>query len=174
MLRPLAILALSAVLATVAACGYRPLYGERPTGGVAADMSQVRINLIEDRSGQMLHNMLRDRLNPSGQPTAPRYELAIQLDEAFQELSIRKDATATRANFRAFATFRLYRLEDLKEVAFIGDTDAVTSYNIVESDYATLVARDDARERALRLVADRVATEVALYLNRERESEGGE
>lgn len=172
MLRPLATLAAVAALAIVAACGYRPLYGERPAGEVTADMSQVRINLIEDRSGQMLHNMLRDRLNPSGQPSSPEYELAVRLDEDLQELGIRKDETATRVNFRAFANFQLYRLGDLKEVALVSDADAVTSYNILESDYATLTARDDARERALRQIADRIALEVASYFN--REMEGGE
>lgn len=174
MLRPLAILAAAAALAAVAACGYRPLYAERPAGEVTAETSQVKINLIENRSGQVLHNLLRDRLNPSGQPAAPEYELSVRLREELQELGIRKDETATRVNFRANATFQLYRLGDLKEVAHVGDAAAVTSYNIVESDYATLSARDDARDRALALIADRIALEVGVYFNRQRERERAE
>lgn len=161
--------ALLVVAALLSACGFRPLYGQRAAGEVSADLSQVRIDLISDRSGQILHNYLRDRMNPGGQPADPTHRLSVTLTEDFDTLGIRKDETATRANFRASASYQLIELGDLNETVMDDRTQTITSYNIVESEFATISARDDARERALRLLADKIAAQVALHFNRERE-----
>lgn len=161
--------ALLGVLVLVSACGFRPLYGEQPAGEVSADLSQVEIALISDRSGQILHNFLRDRINPRGRPVEPTHRLSVNLTESFQELGIRKDETATRVNFRAEARYSLVELDEVTEPVVADRLRSITSYNIVESEFATISARDDARERALRLLADKIATQVAVYFNRERQ-----
>lgn len=166
--------ALLALLVLLSACGFRPLYGEQPAGEVSADLSNVEIALIEDRSGQILHNYLRDRINPGGRPGAATHRLDVSLRERFQDLGIRRDETATRVNFRANAVYRLTELGEINEVVVEDRTQAITSYNIVESEFGTISARDDARERALRLLADRIAAKVAIYFNRERQNAADE
>ena len=149
-------------------CGFQPLYGDRPGGsGVAADIATIRVAPIADRTGQILRNALIDRLNPSGEPADPLYSLEVRLAVAKQELGIRKDETATRTSMRFRSTFRL---RDSASGAFVFSSRAaaITSYNIVDSEYATIASERAARRRGLILVADSIATRLAAYFNRLR------
>ncbi len=75
----------------LSACGFQPLYSRPHEGALstAEHMATVSIAPLPDRIGQQLHNLLRDRMNPQGQPRNPDYELKIDLIESRQELSIR-------------------------------------------------------------------------------------
>ena len=150
-------------------CGFQPLYAERPGGrSVSSDLSEVRIAPISDRAGQMLRNELIDRLNPSGEPNPGKYTLIVTLSVSKQELGIRKDETATRANMLLSATFRLVEAES-GAIVYRSGSSATTSYNIVESDYGTISAERDARQRGLILLADGIAIRVSAYFNRLRQ-----
>ena len=156
---------LLAVAATLGACGYKPLYGQR--GVIRRDMGQVRIQPIPNREGQVLRNALLDRINPNGEPGAAPYELSVVYSDSLSQIAIRKDETATRANLRISVNF------SLKEAAsgltvFRGRSRRTASYNIVQSDYANVIARRTTQRRAAQLVADDIATRLALYFNRVR------
>jgi LPS-assembly lipoprotein len=58
-----------------------------------------------------------------------------------------------------------YRLVDLSsnEVVLKGNTEATSAYNVVESEYATLVARRDAEKRAAKMLSDDLSLRLALY-----------
>lgn len=147
-------------------CGFQPLYGDRSGGnGVAADIAAISVAPIADRSGQILRNALIDRLTPSGEPADPRYALEVRLSIAKQELGIRKDETATRTSLRFRSTFRL---RDTASGAFVFSSRAaaVTSYNIVDSEYGTIASERAARRRGLILVADSIVVRLAAYFNR--------
>lgn len=149
-------------------CGFQPLYGNRSGGsGVADDIATIRVAQIADRTGQILRNALIDRMTPSGEPADPRYSLEVRLSIAKQELGIRKDETATRISIRFRSTFRL---RDSASGAFVFSSRAaaVTSYNIVDSEYATIASERAARRRGLILVADSIVVRLAAYLNRLR------
>lgn len=160
---------LAAILAVgLAGCGFRPLYAERTGGdGVASDAAAVRIAPIPDRAGQILRNELIDRLNPAGEPDEPRYALEVRLAVAKLGLGIRKDETATRASLRFRSTFRL-RDSDTRAIVYASRAGAVTSYNIVDSEYATIASERAARRRGLVLIADSIALRLAAYFNRLR------
>lgn len=162
--RPAAAAAL--LLALVASgCGFQPLYGEKSDAAQATDeLAQVKVNTIPDRNGQILHNLLLDRMNPKGRPGAPAYALDIQLTEAKASIGIIKDNTATLAQLSSSATYTLY---DLKKKAALqsGRARSFTSYNIVQSNFATLAAEQDARERTLRELADDITTKIAVFLS---------
>lgn len=143
-------------------CGFEPLYGQR-FGAASQELAAVRIAPIEDRAGQRLHNDLRDRMNPRGQSAEPRYELSVTIREGKQELGTRTDETATRANLIVRASYRLIRLADGRPM-LSGDSSSIASYNILRSDFATLSAENDARARALRELADTIATNLSVGL----------
>jgi LPS-assembly lipoprotein len=155
---------LSGALATLAGCGFAPLYAEREEGEAEAELAAVKINTIANRNGQILHNFLLDRMNPKGRPATPLYALDIQLTEQKANVGIIKDSTATLAQLASTANYTLY---DLKKRTALqsGRSRSFTSYNIVQSDFATLAAEKDARERTLRELADDIATKVAVYLS---------
>jgi len=153
-------LALAGVLG---GCGFQPLYGQQ--GGdatVASDLAAVRVEPLRDRVGQQMHNFLRDRLNPGGQPVSPSYRLQVQLTETLSELGVRQDETATRANLRMQANFSLLSV-DGGEPLLSGRSTSTTSYDILENPFATTVSEGDARERALRELADDIQTRLAVY-----------
>ncbi len=159
------------IVATVAlgglgGCGFRPLHGQQDSQTSVSDsLSSVRIDPLRDRVGQQMHNFLRDRLNPQGQPVSPSYRLRVQLTESVSELGVRRDETATRANLRINADFSLFEFGGGKEL-FAGRSTSTTSYDILENPFATTVSEEDARERALREVADDIETRLAIYFNR--------
>ncbi len=150
----------------VSACGFQPLYGRNDSGQRTQDLlAKVRIQPLPDRVGQQLHNLLRDRLNPRGQPSSPDYSLHIRISETLEELGIRKDETATRSNLTVFADFVLSDARSGKEL-FKGRSRSINSYNILESQFATLFSESDARNRALRELSDEVSNRLAVYFAR--------
>jgi len=160
-------LAAAVVAAALAGCGFRPLYGE-PAGaeaGVPAAFTEVQVAVIPDRNGQILRNELIRRLNPSGRPVEPAFVLSVVLTETVQDLGIRADDTATRANLIFSAAYRLTDATD-GELVTGGRSTAITSYNILIDEYATLVSATDARERALRELSDMIRLRLALHFTR--------
>ncbi len=161
----LAVLALVCGL-VLGGCGFRPLYGEDEAGSSTFDsLETIQIAALPDRSGQQLHNLLRDRINPRGQPISPEYVLRISLSERTEELAIAEDETATRANLRLSANFTLTDVES-NEVVMTGSSRSANSYNIVDSQYATYVSENDARERALRELSEDIRLRLATYFAR--------
>ncbi|WP_205944887.1 LPS assembly lipoprotein LptE [Pelagibius litoralis] len=148
------------------ACGFSPLYsrGDDNSQAVSAELAAVRIEPLRDRIGQQMHNFLRDRLNPNGQPVSPNYQLRLQIQETTSELGVRRDETATRANLKLTANFDL---RDAGNGASLinGRSTSTTSYDILENPFATTISERDARDRALREVADDIQTRLAVYFS---------
>lgn len=155
---------------TVSACGFQPLYGRGDGQALSTveHMAAIRIVPLPDRIGQQMHNLLRDRLNPLGQPRKPGYQLDIQLSESRENLGIRKDETATRANLVLSASFELTELSS-GEVLLQGSTSSVNSFNILTSQFATTFSESDARKRALRELSDDIRVRLGIYFSAPRD-----
>ncbi len=151
----------------VGACGFRPLYGDLDgeAGTGAARLSSIEVALIPNRSGQLLRTFLIQRLNPGGRPDEPAYRLNVAVREVERRLGVDSTDTATRANLVVNSTARL---TDLTTSAVVYDArvDAITSFNILDDEFATLASRRAARERALEQISEDIRTRVALYFQR--------
>ena len=145
-------------------CGFQPMYArtESAPASPVDKMAAVRIAPLPDRIGQQMHNLLRDRLNPRGQPREPAYLLKLRLSESRRELGVRKDETATRANLFVHAVFSLREMKS-KRVLLRGSTTSVNSYNILTDQFATMFSENDARKRALRELSDAIRTRLGIY-----------
>ncbi len=165
---PAAGLLIGAALA-LSACGFTPLYGgaDRQAMSPVDHMAAIQISPLPDRLGQRMHNLLRDRLNPSGQPSAPAYVLGLRLSESRQQLGIRKDETATRANLKLAVLFTLSSAQT-GSLLHRGLVNSVSSYNILTSPFATDFSEADARGRALRELADGIRTRLGIYFSRKQ------
>ena len=161
--RPGSWLAWMVLVAVVAGCGFRPLH-QRGTAGAPAVLAAIRIENIADRRGQKLRNFLLDRLNPRGAARVPLYVLTIGLSESKGSLGVRKDAFATRAFLTVTAAFSLARTGPEEGGRFGGSTSSTNFYNIVQSEFATLAAEEDARDRALGAIADEIRLRIAAAL----------
>jgi LPS-assembly lipoprotein len=147
-------------------CGFQPLHAPDRVASPAG-LSKIRIAPISDRIGQQLHNLLLDKITPLGPPKDPRYELQVKLGESLQNLAVRKDDVATRANLVMRASFALIRVEDDVQL-FTSNAISANSYNILRQEFGTLSAENNARARAVRELSDQIRTRVAIYLSRSR------
>ncbi len=153
----------AALSVSLGGCGFTPLYGEHSVAGgpgVMAEMSHVSIRQLPDRQGMRLRQVLREQLQPRGQEGIAQYDLDVALTTRVEELGVRKDATASRANFILSASF--YLNEGAQRV--YGDrVQTIVSYNILDDQYATVAAQADAEERAIREAGQAIKTRLAVY-----------
>ena len=154
------------VVLLLGACGFRSLYGTDATGDAPGELATIKVKPIPDRIGQQLRNNLLDLLNPRGHPANPRYFLTVHLDQSTHRLAIEKDAFATRANLRLRANFSLHDL-DSRKIVLSGKSLMVSSYNILDSEFATLMAEKDAKARAAREIAHDIRTRLAAFFVRQ-------
>lgn len=163
----IAAFALLAVALLLSACGFRPLYGERANSASAVQhMAAIEIAPIPERVGQELQNQLRVRLNPRGAPANTRYRLLTRLREVRTDLAIRDDASATLANLQLIANYTLHDAAT-NNVLYSGQSRFTASYNLVRSQFATLVAEDDARSRAVEAISDDMRVRLGIYFDRQ-------
>ncbi len=148
---------------------YRPLYGEKPLFSAAPTAQEARLNSIAvagiaDEPGQRLRNLLIDRMYSRGRPAKPGKRLEVSLRIGEEHLGLQKDATTTRARLTVSAGFVLRSLGETRDVLLKGKARAIVNFSISDQAYDTLSAREDARNRGLREVADRIVTRLLLYL----------
>jgi LPS-assembly lipoprotein len=150
-------------------CGFRPLNGAPAQGesglagpDVQAAIRAIRIAPLTGRPGQQMHNLLRDRLNPGGQPLQPAYLLRVRLEEEREEVNIRLDETATRVGLKLTAIYELTS-QATQDQVLSGHTRVITSYNILQNKFATIASEQDARERALERLADQIAMRLTAH-----------
>ena len=76
----------------LAGCGFSPLYGDDGAATpVSAQLEQVQVAQIPERTGQMLHDTLQDDMQRDGAPVAQLYTLTVdyninQQGDILQEL----------------------------------------------------------------------------------------
>jgi LPS-assembly lipoprotein len=154
---------LAALSPLLHACGFKPLYGGGNDGTVAG-LSQVKIVPIADRSGQLLYNDLRERMNPDGVPGDPLYILEIDLTQLQEDILFATDETPTRTNVVQRAEYTLTRASDDVPV-LNGVSQATTGFNILDNEFSTLNSQLDATTRGLGQIAYEITTRVAVFVS---------
>jgi LPS-assembly lipoprotein len=165
---------LLAALSGLAACGMRPLYsGEdgtptagAPSGSVRGDLAAIKIATIGERAGQVLRNTLIDHLTPSGEPTQPLYQLVVVRGEVEESPLRRIDELASLQILRVTAT---WSLRDLTAATLTqGVSRTLARFDMTRSQPATEAARENARERTARDLAEDIRVKLALYFRQRR------
>lgn len=168
---PAALVAAALVLAGCA--GYRPLYaldaaaaagagGAAESTTVGAALSRIEVGRIPEREGQILRELLIQRLDTVAGDG--RWPLNVALSTSRQSLGIQRDATATRGNFVARARITLTDPDGTVQLS--RTIDVITGFSILDDQFANLVAERNARDRALDALADRIRTQLALHFAR--------
>jgi LPS-assembly lipoprotein len=145
----------------LAACGFEPLHASRPGQDVPGELASIRVLPIPERSGQVLRNYLLDRLTPLGQAPSSRYTLSIRLVEPRQTLALRRDDVISRSGYSATARFELADAAGTRVTG--GIVSYSTDYEVTNSEYATLISQQNARDRVLELVGDDIRSQLATY-----------
>jgi LPS-assembly lipoprotein len=158
---------LAALLLLPAACGFHPLYGTTTANGVSVDVQReleaIRIVPSPNRIGQQLYNSLRDKLNPRGVPTEPRYTLIVGLTQNQQEFLLEQDQAATRTYLTITADYHLRRADTRVEL-LAGTVRTRTGFNLLSNEYASRVAEQDAEFRSAQELADGIRQRLAIFL----------
>lgn len=169
-----AILQLLLPLIFLSGCGFTPLYGQNSAlqqQSVNSKFQETAINIIPNREGQILRNLLIDAMHPYGSPQNPRYHLSISpIKESLRDLDITKTADTTRAQLKLNISMRLFDMSAPKpkngqppKPLLNRGLMTITSYNILASEFATQVAEQAARENALNDLSTQIQTQLALY-----------
>lgn len=156
------------LLLAVSACGFRPIYATSAQNGAPLNQRIVVGDVAAPETVQpILLGALSDRM-VLNEGENPKYELNVTARESAQRLAVQIDATVTRYNYRLSAR---YTLTDLATGAVAnGRAQAVTSYNIVSSQYSTLFAERTAQEKAAKRLAEEIERDLLLRFS---ESDSG-
>lgn len=139
------------LLLCIAACGFTPVY--RKDGVVSERLAAVEIAPMAGRLGQQMTGALERTLAAgSGQPK--RYRLEIVLVPSRRIVSIEQDRRINRYDVVMDSQYVLRNLETGAALDR-GTMQAITSYTIVESDFASYIAERDAQEQAIRKLAEK-------------------
>lgn len=156
-------------------CGFEPLYVEKKTSsewyydnefdtGIQEEMALVKVELIQDRIGQLIRNDLLDKLTPKGQPKEPKYYLKvtdIQKEEIDQAL--RNDITATRKKVIYTISYVLKNKEH--ETLITGSSVAYLGYDILRDPYSTTFAQKKLEKNAAKIVANDISLRLGAYFH---------
>lgn len=164
-------IAIAFLAVVLAGCGFRPMYAPAGNTNVLKDFAGIEIGVIEDRVGQQLRNELLDLLTPHGRPAIPRYVLNVELRESITSFAVERSGLATRSDLQLNARYSLADVATGKLV-IAQDSSAISSYNLLDSDYATLAAQEFARTRAVQQLAQEIRTRIAVYFRRKDATTG--
>lgn len=149
---------------TLVGCGFKPMYSSEKGGGeIGVGLSQVEVAAPIGRTDQIVHNELLRLLEIGGRQDK-KFRLVNKFDERQVDLAIQLDDSVTRKNLILWYDFVLFDNAGGKEV-FKGAGRSYAAYNLVQSDYANLIAEKDARERAAKEVAYQIRTRLATYFS---------
>jgi LPS-assembly lipoprotein len=158
----------AAAAAPLAGCGFRPLYGNASTvstssgGRVDQQMAGIRIEPISNREGQQLHNALRDRFNPLGQPASAAYWLNVSLAIRTYGALSQRDLSATRRNVEINA---FYSLRDGTDKVVMTDRSVITTgYDEFDDPLNDISAYNDTIRRGTLQLAEQIRTRVAVFM----------
>lgn len=156
-------LALMAFVLVLAACGFRPLYGElEDDEGTPEQLGSFYIESItgpKDARQEVEDAMRRRVPGANGNET---HAVSIGLRDTRRGVAVRISSDTQRFDYTLIASLR-YR--DLESDEVRSQTiRSIVSYGVVDSQYASLVGREDAVRRAAEDLARKIEVDMALFL----------
>jgi hypothetical protein len=136
-------------------CGFQPMYGMQQDGSTVSKLKNVKVDVIADRSGQILRNYLLDMMTADSS-ASNKYLLKVALVETARHVEIVINATIYLQNLETGKTEYTDTLTEVGSFS-LGPKAEYASYSAT-------VAEDSSRERALKILADNINLYVATYL----------
>ena len=141
-------------------CGYQPIFSKNIN--INDDLLSISVSNIKDRSGQILRNFLTNQLNPENKRVITKYRLTVEIYESRTDLGYRRDMSATRSDLKNTAKYNLLDVKKGK-VIIENELNSISSFDIVDSVYATNIAEKDARKKNLQVISDNIITNLVIY-----------
>jgi LPS-assembly lipoprotein len=155
------------LLFLLAACGFHPLYA--PAGAPDAALSEVFVDVIPDRPGQLLRQALQERLDGSDDAAAKRFVLSVSYTPHVIGIGIQNDNSSTRTRVTGDATWSLRAVGAVAGTTQItgGTVRALDGYNVVDEQFFySDLSLDATYRRVAESVADQITQALAVYFRR--------
>lgn len=148
-------------LLVLTACGFKPLYATGEEGALGGALAEIELGSVRgpDESRDQMRTVLARRLPEA--PEEQRFTMSVQLRERTQAVSVNIDSNARRFNYTLIASVA-YTDKKTKQRRR-QNLQSVSSFAVVPSQYASLVAREDAVRRAVIDLARKIEIDAALY-----------
>lgn len=148
---------LAALLLTgLSACGFQPVYA--PVDGKSAQAGLIDIEPIKGRSGHMLRQALKQELALGVPGLTEEVTLTIDLDDRLTRLAFQPDGAASRSNVLATGKYAIQG----ETVDVRGSVDVETGFVVPDSPFGDIAAQTSASDRAMRMLAKRIADDIRL------------
>lgn len=158
-------------LGGLAGCAPHPLYAPGAFGNdtagpsVQAQLRQVQVPLLSDRTGQVFREALQARLEGGEEPTVMRYNLAVSFNVTQVGLGIQGDSTITYVRFIATAPWSLTSQDDPDHKVLVSNTaQAADDLNSFDNQpFGQELETNVVNQRLANAIADQIVTRLAHY-----------
>lgn len=146
----------------LSACGFKPLYASLEGEAAGGSLGTIYVEAV--RGPPEARDLMRDRLQKRLPPRDgdERYTVTVDLVERRQGVSVNIDSSTRRFNYTLNARV-IYRDKETG-VGRRQNLQSIASFAVVPSQYASLVAREDAVRRAVVDLARKIETDAVLYV----------
>lgn len=162
------VLAAALVAPFLTACGnsgFKPLYGAAGIGAHADErLAKVSVSIIPGRVGQQVRNeLIFHATGGGGEVVNPELRLEVAIRESVTSTLVRVDGNSDGQVYNLEAKFQLIRVSD-KSVVLSGMSYGRASFERNLSIFSNVRARDDAEDRAAKVVAEDLKARLSAYL----------
>jgi LPS-assembly lipoprotein len=155
----------------LAGCGFHPLYAVpgKAHGYMRDQMQAIYVAPAPDRLGYEMRNQLIDLLDGTAEEKGASYRLNFTIAQKQEAIGVQSQkvgslsqTTITRYNDRLTV---VYELTDVKTRAVLtkGTETGLSSFNVMASPYATVVAQQNADKQSADDIADRIRIALAAF-----------
>lgn len=156
----------AAGLLALEGCGFTPLYADTASGGpLLRNVSLDAVNGGETLTETIQRSAAR-RLAAGADEAL--YGLVLDVREQAVPLAVQIDDSVTRYTYRMSMKYTLSRRAD--GVEFSGEVEAISSFNVVSSQYSTLYAEEAARDKAAANAFEQLERSILLKLSPEEQA----
>lgn len=149
------------LLGILAGCGFQPLYGT--SGHEQLATGAIEIAPIDGKEGYLLRRALVQELSTGIPGLDEPVTLTVRLRNNLSRLELRPDGAASRSSVTASGQYVIEG--DTLRIA--GGVDVETGFLVPDSPFGDIAAQTTASERAMRMLAKRIADDIRLRLARD-------
>ena len=152
-----------ALVVSLGACGFQPLYGTSTTGAhVSSQLAAITVDQQNTRTGQLIRNEILSSIgnNGTGEPTRYRLGFTSSADDADRVKTF--DSDVVRKSYQLSVKYTLSDTASGK-VVHKGNTFSHIPYDKTIAPFSNYQAKINATERAAKEVGNDIRTRLAAY-----------
>ena len=143
------------IASLLGACGFTPIYG---VGSAASNLQgKIKIGTGKGREFFEMRELLIERF---GFANTPQYKLKYTFSVRTKGLAVSTSAAVTRFNLYGTSKFKITDMAS-GAVVFSDVVISTSAYSATSETYPTSIARQDARPRLARSLADKIITRIS-------------